>query len=92
MMSRLRLKLSCDDTGLLLSKKQHQQLSFKERISLRIHLIVCEVCKRYGIEIDIVHKELTQIHSCSLDGCTPYKLSKPQHEKILQAIEDQTVR
>jgi hypothetical protein len=39
--------LSCKDASLLMSQALDRRLSLPERISLRLHLVLCEGCRRF---------------------------------------------
>jgi len=39
--------LSCRDTTRLLSDAQDQPLPFGKRLGLRLHLMMCHLCRRY---------------------------------------------
>lgn len=85
------MMLSCEQAGLLLSKKQHQSLSYFDTIKLKLHLIVCKVCRIYKIEIDLLHNDLQHLNMCSVEGCSHHILSTDQKKKITSSIEKQPV-
>jgi hypothetical protein len=39
--------LSCKDASMLMSQALDRRLSLQERISLRLHLAICEGCRRF---------------------------------------------
>ncbi len=39
--------ISCKRASQLISKSLDQHLSFSERLKLRLHLLICDVCKRF---------------------------------------------
>jgi hypothetical protein len=39
--------LSCKEAGILMSQALDRRLSFRERFSLRLHLAICEGCRRF---------------------------------------------
>lgn len=39
--------ISCKHASQLISKALDQRLSFFERLSLRLHLLICDVCSRF---------------------------------------------
>lgn len=39
--------ISCKHASQLISKSLDQRLSFFERLSLRLHLLICDVCSRF---------------------------------------------
>ena len=56
--------LTCKKTSRLISEGQERQLSMKERINLRLHLWMCNNCRRFEKQIvtmrKIMHREWTQ--------------------------------
>ena len=41
----MKLLLSCKETARLLSQGQDRNLAFGERITLRVHLAICDGCR-----------------------------------------------
>jgi hypothetical protein len=37
--------LSCKDVSRLLSQREDRKLGFSERVALRLHLLICDVCR-----------------------------------------------
>ena len=52
--------LSCKDTSRLISEGQERQLSLKERINLRLHVWMCNNCRRFEKQIVIMRKVMLQ--------------------------------
>ncbi|MFP3874175.1 MAG: zf-HC2 domain-containing protein [Thiohalophilus sp.] len=48
--------LNCKDTTRLLSQQQDESLSFRKRMALRFHLMMCSGCHNYHKQIDFIHK------------------------------------
>lgn len=64
--------LSCLKATELIEKKFHIKLSFKERLQLRMHLMVCDKCARYEkqsefLEKGIQHLSNVHMHNANLD-------------------------
>lgn len=53
--------LDCKQTTKLLSEKQDRPLSFRERISLRIHLMLCAGCTNYDKQMNLIRKACRHI-------------------------------
>jgi hypothetical protein len=43
--------LSCKQASQLLSQSLDRRLSWRERMGLRLHLVMCDVCQRFGKQI-----------------------------------------
>lgn len=50
-----RLNLSCPEAARVLSLQQEEPLPLLVRIGLRLHLITCRHCARYGRQIRLLH-------------------------------------
>lgn len=56
-----RLNISCKKAAYLISKKQESKLTLGERLQLKIHLFICDVCKLFNIQTNhILHKLMHQ--------------------------------
>ena len=53
--------LSCKDATRLLSRQQERRLSLRERLSLKMHLMICYGCKNYGRQIDFIRAAFQRI-------------------------------
>ena len=45
---------SCKDTSQLISESLDRPLSWRERISIRLHTLRCDMCSRYGKQLRFV--------------------------------------
>ena len=56
--------LTCKNTSRLVSEGQERQLNLKERINLRIHVWMCNNCRRFEKQVatmrKIMHREWTR--------------------------------
>lgn len=50
------LFLSCLKATELIEKKLHFRLSFKEKLQLKIHKLMCEACQRYEKHSELLDK------------------------------------
>ena len=60
------IHISCKDATLLTSKKQHNVLSFKEAIQLKIHLAICTMCSLFSKQSNLIHEHLKKMHDENL--------------------------
>jgi hypothetical protein len=49
-----KIWLSCRHATLLISKKQHAELTFKEAAQLKLHLAICKFCKRFQQQTNLI--------------------------------------
>jgi len=52
--------LSCKHTSRLISEAQERKLSLKERISLRLHIWMCNSCRRFEKQIHFMRNIMSQ--------------------------------
>jgi hypothetical protein len=50
--------LSCQEASRLLSQRQDRDLGFWERLKLRAHLALCDVCTRFSKQLDFMREAL----------------------------------
>lgn len=46
--------LKCKQVSHLLSEAQDRELALTERLPLRLHLLICEGCRNYGKQLDLL--------------------------------------
>ena len=50
--------ISCREASRLLSQRQDRELGFWERLKLRGHLVLCDMCTRFGKQLDFMREAL----------------------------------
>lgn len=53
--------LSCKQASQLMSQSLDRRLSWRERMGLRLHLMVCDVCQRFGRQLAIMRSAIRQM-------------------------------
>lgn len=48
--------LMCREATKLMSLKQDKTLSLRERMALRVHLAMCQACRRCARQFDLLHQ------------------------------------
>jgi len=76
---------TCRDAGRLQSEALDHDLQFSKRLGLRLHLIVCQWCRRYGRQIRFL-REAVHEHPTKLGETAPASLSPEARERLKQAI------
>lgn len=46
--------LSCKQASQLISQSLDRKLSLRERIGVRLHLLICDVCTRFGKQLKLM--------------------------------------
>jgi anti-sigma factor ChrR (cupin superfamily) len=48
--------LSCKETAVLVSRAQDRQLSWGERLAMRLHLLICDACRQFVRQVQFLRK------------------------------------
>lgn len=70
------LFLSCLTATELIEKKLHVKLSYKEKLQLYLHKIMCDACSTYEKQSVFLEKELELQHKHQHEECDIEKLKK----------------
>jgi hypothetical protein len=54
--------MSCEKTSYLIEKRELSKLSWKEKFSMRFHLLWCRLCQKYASDSKILGKILKSLH------------------------------
>lgn len=52
--------ISCKKATHLISKSMEEKLSFKEELSLKVHLFICEFCEQFKKQVGLFRNALNQ--------------------------------
>lgn len=86
------LSPNCKEASRLQSQALDRKLSFTQSIGLRIHLLICKWCRRYGKQIAFLH-DAAHDHPDQVAEPPTRSLSQDARERIkqkLRAEEDQS--
>ncbi len=79
--------LSCKDTTELLSRAQDERLSFTERMGVRIHLLMCHLCRGYEKQLRFIRKATESLaQGSSHDDEAATSLSPEARERVKDAL------
>jgi len=53
--------LTCKQATQLMSEKQDRELGTPEKISLKFHLLMCNGCRRYDQQMNIIHQACQKV-------------------------------
>ncbi|MBM4220683.1 MAG: zf-HC2 domain-containing protein [Gammaproteobacteria bacterium] len=48
--------LSCKDTSELVSRSLDEELSWRQRIAVRLHLLICGACRRFVAQMGFIRR------------------------------------
>ena len=52
------VKLTCREAARLLLEREHRRLGPMERLGLRLHLGICEMCTRFDGQLRLMHRAM----------------------------------
>ena len=76
---------ACRQVSRLQSDLLDRPLSLPKRFGLRLHLLVCKWCRRYGKQIRFLRQAVHE-HPDELSQATPQTLSPEAREKLKQRL------
>jgi hypothetical protein len=80
------LSPSCREATRLQSLGLDRSLTLRERLGLRIHLLLCKWCRRYGKQIRFL-RDAAHNHPDELTGPAPQKLSDEARDRIRNSLK-----
>ena len=79
---------TCREASRLQSIALDQPLSLPKRFGLRLHLLVCKWCRRYGKQIRFLGHAAHE-HPENLAEATPRTLSPEARERLKRSLSDE---
>ena len=76
---------NCKAATRLQSEALDHRLSFGQRLGLRVHLLLCKWCRRYGKQITFV-QDAAHSHPDELTAAVPQRLSDQARARITQKL------
>lgn len=77
--------LNCRKTSQLLSRSLDVPLPFKERLSLRLHLMMCKTCQHFARQLRFLHKVAANLEPMVLAD-DRLKLKDSARERIMRML------
>jgi hypothetical protein len=82
------LSPNCREASRLQSDALEQPLSLPKRFGLRVHLLLCKWCRRYGKQIRFL-RHAARNHCEELTEATPRALSPEARERLKHSLRDE---
>ena len=76
---------SCRQVSQMQSEALDRSLPFSKRAAMRLHLLVCSWCRRYGKQIRFL-KSAAQEHGEDFESAGAHGLSEEARERMKQAM------
>jgi len=71
------------------SEALDHRLTFRQQVGLRLHLVLCKWCRRYGKQITFV-RNAANAHPEEMATAVPERLSEAARERIRQKLRSHT--
>lgn len=79
------MSLTCRDLARLLSERRDRRLPWRTRVSLRLHIFVCKMCRVYGAQFDTVGRVCREAGVRAGETC-PGELSEERKRAMKDAL------
>ncbi len=78
--------LDCQHASQLLSQAMERRLPWRQRISLRLHLMICDACTQFSRQLTLLRTAVGQLAG-KIENDETLKLSDEARQRIVQAIQ-----
>lgn len=78
--------LTCKETARLISAQYDRPLALRERISMRLHLLMCRYCNAVARQISLIQRLIGARKDADLSSASEACLSRLAHDRIVRAI------
>ncbi len=79
--------LTCKQATELASRNLDEPLTFKQRLGLKFHLMICSLCRAYERHIRFIKRASPQIDK-HIESQTQHKLPETAKARIKQQLKD----
>lgn len=80
--------LSCRQASHLVSQSREQRLPLRQRLSLRLHLMLCGACRQFALQLKMLRRVARQ-YGARIENDEHLRLSKDARGRIAQAMQQQ---
>lgn len=82
--------LNCKQASELMSRAMDENLSFLNRFSLKVHLVLCEGCTNFSSQIFLLHKVARALGKGQ--DCDNLRLSDEARQRIYQELKNAQIQ
>ena len=83
----VRVMPSCRDISRLISASMDRNLSWRKRLSIRLHVSMCGLCRRYEKQLHLLHEGVSH-YADPEENLVEKSLSLAAKEKLEKALAD----
>ena len=83
--------LSCKQTSQIISQSLDRPLTMRERVALKLHLLVCKYCKRFSQQVQTLRVAIKTVVS-SIESNNNILMSSAAKKRIADMVEAHRVQ
>ena len=83
--------LSCKQSSQLISQSLDRPLTMRERVALKLHLLVCKYCKRFSQQVQTLRVAIKTVVS-SIESNNNILMSSAAKKRIADMVEAHRVQ
>lgn len=84
--------ITCKDASRLQSQAQDRRLSWTERFGLRLHLLICDNCRRFARQLKLIRQACRQVTASDRLAIGRDGLAPEAKARILKEVADRRRR
>jgi predicted anti-sigma-YlaC factor YlaD len=81
--------LSCKETSHLVSQALDRRLTWRERLAVRLHLFVCDACRRFERQVAVLRAVARRYATLEPETTAELQLSAEAHARIARALRSE---
>lgn len=78
--------LDCQHASHLISQSMEQRLSLRQRISLRLHLMICDACTQFSRQLELMRQTIGSLKQ-KVEKDESIRLSDEARNRIRQSVQ-----
>lgn len=82
--------LNCKQASALMSRAMDEKLPFGKKMTLKLHLFICDGCTNFFSQIFLLRKAAQSLDKCR--ACQDLRLSDEAKQRIARALRDAEVQ
>ncbi len=80
--------LTCKDASQLISERQERPLTLRERMGLRLHLLICAYCRLYERQVNLMRRALHELGRRIQEDAASAEFPPEARERIRKALAE----
>ena len=81
-----RHMIACDEASFLISYRLDKRLGFRKWMQLKMHLIVCHLCRKYARQIEQLNQAVIKYRDTCNSGTCHHHLPVESKEEMVRIV------